>query len=161
MAHTEKESIYLDLQELRKTLRKAGYEMEARNRVDYLIDAQHEVEGVNALGNTIKMGRVYPSRRIVGRAFQNVKNYNRCARPDKLESFLSSVNSYIGIFKRRNAYGVTRRLMDTVAPGWWEYCHFNDGRKCLSPNDGYRHFDLIARRYKLKYYGKSRTTQCA
>lgn len=43
MAHTEKESIYLDLQELRKTLRKAGYEMEARNRVDYLVDAQHEV----------------------------------------------------------------------------------------------------------------------
>lgn len=136
----------------------AGYGCKVHPKKFY---CQHYTKGVNALGSTVKMGRVYPSRRIVGRAFRNVGNYNRCARPGKLESFLSSVNSYIGIFKRRNAYGIIRRLVGAVASGWWEYCHFDDRRKCLSPNDGYRHFDLIARRYKLKYYGKSRTTQCA
>lgn len=43
MAKTEKESIFLDLQTLRKELRKAGYEMEARNRTDYLLPIQQEV----------------------------------------------------------------------------------------------------------------------
>ena len=37
MARTESESIYLDLRAFLKEARKAGYEMEARNRVDYIV----------------------------------------------------------------------------------------------------------------------------
>ena len=43
MAKTENESIFLDLQALRKELRKAGYEIEARNRIDYLLPVLNEV----------------------------------------------------------------------------------------------------------------------
>lgn len=119
---------------------------------------QHYTKGVNALGNTIKMDRVYPSKRIVARAKQAIVNYNRCARPDKLVSFMQSVNSYFGIFKRRNAYGIIRDLVDMINPAWWQYCTYNDRRRTIEAKPAYKHFNLIVNKYNLKTnnYGKSK-----
>ena len=119
---------------------------------------QHYTKGVNALGNTIKLDRIYPSNRIVARAMRAVQNFNRCARPDKLERFLSSINSYLGVFRRRNAYGISQDLIRAISPAWWQFCHYNEKRRILQANPGYTHYELIARKYhfKLKYHDKTR-----
>lgn len=112
---------------------------------------QHYTKGVNLLGNTVKMGRVYPSRRIVRRARLAVVNFNRCPRPGKVEAFISTINSYFGIFKRRNAYGIIRDTVDAIAPAWFEFIHYDDQRRTITANPGYGHHALIATKYKLKY----------
>lgn len=43
MAQLEGEQLYLDLQAFRKELTKCGYEMEARNRVDYLVPIKDDI----------------------------------------------------------------------------------------------------------------------
>ena len=43
MARTESESIYLDLRAFLKEARKAGYDMEARNRVDYIVPLSNAI----------------------------------------------------------------------------------------------------------------------
>lgn len=121
---------------------------------------QHWSKGVNILGNTIKGRRVYPSNRIVGRAHYKVQNYNRCAKPAKLKPFISTMNSYFGIFSRHNAYNITRDVVGGIAPAWWTMCRF-DGHKLVA-RPGYTMNELIARKYKLKFthlYGQSANTQ--
>lgn len=81
---------------------------------------------------------------------QCVRNFNRCARPNKLESFIASANSYFGVFKRRNAYGLIRNIVDAVSRSWWQFCHYNDQRRILQANEGYTHNELITRKYHLK-----------
>ena len=123
---------------------------------------QHYTKGVNILGSTVKMDRIYASRRIVRRAFQTVRNFNRCPRPSKLRSFVSSVNSYMGIFKRRNAYGIIRDLVDTVASAWWNLAYYDDARRIVRARPGFTHYELITRKYNLKFrfaHGKAGTTE--
>lgn len=132
--------------EIRRRLEEFGCRMHPKK-----FYCQHYTKGVNILGNTIKMDRVYPSARIIRRARAAVRNFNRCVRESKIEAFLSAMNSYFGIFKRRNAYGLIRELVDAISPGWFKYIHFDDGRRVLAANPGYTHFEIIFRKYKLKY----------
>lgn len=120
---------------------------------------QHYTKGVNALGSTIKMDRVYVSVRIVRRAKRSVINFNRCIRVGKIERFLASMNSYLGIFKNKNCYAIIRDLVDMISPKWLKYVHYNDQRKCLQANPGYTHNELLFNKYKFKH-GTARKNQC-
>lgn len=79
-----------------------------------------------------------------------IRKWNRLAYQSMLGHFLDSVNSYLGSFKRKNAYGVIRDLVDEVSPKWEGYCHYNDDRRCFEANDGYRHNDILKRKYHIK-----------
>ena len=112
---------------------------------------QHWSKGVNFIGSTVKADRVYPSERIVRRAFQKVRQFNRCPRASKLHTFISSVNSYLGMFKRRNAYGLIRNLMDKVSGKWWKMCAYIDERRLLVPLKGFAIKEITTRKYNLKF----------
>lgn len=111
---------------------------------------QHYTKGVEFLGNHIKLDRVYINSRIVRRAFRAIQNYNKCVRVEKLDGFVSSINSYLGFCKGRNAYGIARNLVDMVSPEWWRFCHFNAKRLCVEMNDGFTYRERIRKKYHLK-----------
>lgn len=112
---------------------------------------QHWNKGVNVLGNTIKVDRIYPSKRIVRNARKAVRNFNRCPRVSKIDQFVATINSYLGIFKRRNAYRLTQKLIGDINPKWWEYIEFDAERQSVHAKDKYRQFWRISRKYNLKY----------
>lgn len=129
----------------RMLLDEYGYKMHPRKRYQ-----QHYSKGLTFLGAKIKFGRIYASDRAVRNCKAVIRKWNRLAYPSMLGHFLDSVNSYLGSFKRKNAYGVIRDLVDEVSPRWEEYCHYNDDRRCFEANGGYRHNDILKRRYHIK-----------
>lgn len=157
---TDNKAAFLSwLPEIRRRL--AAYGCKVHPRKFY---CQHYTKGVNILGSTVKMDRIYPSNRIVRRAFQTVCNLNRCPRPSKLGTFISSVNSYLGIFKRRNAYGIIRDPVDAVSSRWWRMVWYDDARRVIRARQGFTHYEIINRKYNLKFkftHGKARATQRA
>ena len=122
-----------------------GYEMHPRKRY-----CQHHSKGLVFLGAGIKFGRIYASRRIVRNCEAAIRRWNRLAYPSMLGHFLDSINSYLGLMKHRNAYGAIRDLVDKVSPEWLKYCHYNDDRRCFEANEGYRHNDILKRKYHYK-----------
>ena len=147
-----KECALAMIPELRRRLADMGCELHPKK-----FYCQHYTKGVEFIGATIKMDRVYVNKRVIRNAFRSVRQFNRCVRISKLESFISSMNSYLGIFKTRNGYAIARNLIDTVNPKWWKYCHFNKERVCIQPNDGYHPTELLMRKYhfKIKKYGRN------
>lgn len=131
--------------EERWLLENCGYRMHPKKR-----QAQHYTKGGEFIGMHYRMDRVYVGNRIVRRAMARVKQWNRTPRLHLLEHFLSSINSYIGIFKRRNAYGILRNLIDEINPEWWRWCHYDDQRKAIVANPGYTHNELLLNKYHFK-----------
>ena len=111
---------------------------------------QHYSKGLTFLGAKIKFGRIYASDRAVRNCKVAIWKWNRLVYPSMLGHFLDSINSYLGNFKHKNAYGIIRDLVDEVSPKWEKYCHYNDDRRCFEANEGYKHNDILKRKYHFK-----------
>ena len=122
-----------------------GYQMHPRKRYQ-----QHYSKGVTFLGAKIKFDRIYASDRVVRNCKMAIRKWNRLVYPSMLGHFLDSINSYLGNFKHKSAYGIIRDLVDEVSPKWEKYCHYNDDRRCFEANEGYKHNDILKRKYHFK-----------
>ena len=122
-----------------------GYQMHPRKRYQ-----QHYSKGLTFLGAKIKFGRIYASDRVVRNCKMAIRKWNRLVYTSILGHFLDSINSYLGNFKHKNAYGIIRDLVDEVSPKWEKYCHYNDDRRCFEANEGYKHNDILKRKYHFK-----------
>ena len=80
-----------------------------------------------------------------------ILKWNRLVYPSRLEHFLASINSFIGLMKHRSDYGKIRDLVDEVSPKWLKYCHYNDDRRCFEANEGYKYNDILIRKYGFKF----------
>lgn len=130
----------------RMLLEEYGYRMHPKKRY-----CQHYSKGVTFLGAKIKFDRIYASDRCVRNCQMKIRKWNRLAYPSMLGHFLDSINSYLGLMKHRNAYGIIRNLVDEVNPKWLRYCHYNDERRCFEANDGYGHNDRLKKKYHFKF----------
>lgn len=139
-----------------KKLLEEGYLMHPRKRYQ-----QHYSKGVKFLGAHIKFNRVYTDDRTIRNCRQAIRRWNRLVGLFNLEHFLASINSYLGLMKHRNDYGKIRTLADEVSSRWLHYCHFNPDRCCFEANDGFKHNDILTRKYSFKYHDKTRKTRAA
>ncbi|MGM9737537.1 MAG: hypothetical protein ACI3ZT_03870 [Candidatus Cryptobacteroides sp.] len=129
----------------KKLLKEEGYIMHPKKRYQ-----QHYSKGVKFLGVHIKFNRVYTNDRTIRDCRMAIRKWNRLAYPSQLEHFLASINSSLGLMKRRNDYGKIRDLVDEVSPKWLKYCHYNDDRRCFEANEGYRHNEILKCRYHFR-----------
>ena len=98
-----------------------------------------------------KFDRVYTNDRTIRNCSMAIRKWNRLAYPSRIEHFLSSINSFLGLMKHRNDYGKIRDLVEEVSPKWLKYCHYNDNRRCFEANEGYKHNDILIRKYGFKF----------
>ena len=134
-----------------------GYEMHPNKRA-----CQHFSKGGEFIGTWWKYDRTYVGNRVVRHAEEAIRKWNRLASENALEHFLGSINSYLGMMKHKNAYAIIRNLVDLVSPKWGRYCEFNDARRCFEARPGYRHNEILERKYLFKInssHVKKRTTQ--
>jgi len=122
-----------------------GYRMHPRKR-----QVQHYTKGGEFISARYRMDRIYVGKRTVRRAIARIRQWNRHPQLHLLEHFLQSVNSYLGIFKRRNAYGILRDFIEEVSPEWWRWCLYDDCRKAIVAKPGYTHNELLLRKYNFK-----------
>ena len=116
---------------------------------------QHYTKGVKFIGTYIKPYRIYLNNRVVYSMFNQINLLNRCIRPSKVETFLSSINSYIGFLKIRTEYGKYRKLLSKINNRWWNYVHVVPERQCLNANEEYKHVNTLRKKYYL--YIKKKT----
>ena len=55
--------------------------------------------------------------------------------------------------KRRNAYAISRNLIDKIDPSWLKFISFDFEHMKAVANEGYTHNELLARNYNLKLKG--------
>lgn len=115
---------------------------------------QHASKGVEALGVHIKMDRVYPNRRLQGRASKKVREYNKDITAEAAWKVLSSLNSYFGLMKTTNGYSLASGLLRKLDGRWHEYLRFNRSRVCLEPVTTKRNY--IINKYKLREHDTDR-----
>ena len=113
---------------------------------------QHVKMGGEFIGTWFKDDRMYVGNRVVRHAEETVRKWNRMASPWMLDHFMQSMNSYIGMMKRRYAYRIIRDVVDKVSKEWLRYCHFDNERRCFVANPGYTHNELLMRKYHFKLH---------
>ncbi len=110
---------------------------------------QHWSKGITFLGVHIKIDRIYVDDRTLRRARHMLSTFSSCCRQDKIDSFIASMNSYLGLLKGRNEYNNIMRLIEAIPEKWLKYVRFVSERLCINARDGYHHLEVLARRYHL------------
>ena len=90
---------------------------------------QHYSKGVKFLGTVIKPNRIYIANRTKGNFYNAIQKHNQVvlnSKPTKTEicSFLSSMNSYLGIMKHYKTYKLRRNMIAKHLHFWW-WNHIN------------------------------------
>jgi len=90
---------------------------------------QHYTKGVKFLGTVIKPNRIYIANHTKGNFYNAILKHNKVveiAKPTKLQlnSFLSSMNSYLGIMKHYKTYKLRRNMIAKHLHFWW-WNHIN------------------------------------
>ncbi len=124
--HRDKEFLKSIIFEIKEYLQR-HLDLKLHPRKKYL---QHFNKGVKFLGAFIKPYRIYIGNRTKGNFYQAVEKQNKLIKnhkPSKKEklSFLSSMNSYLGLIKHYRTYNLKRKILKKINSCWKNYFHFN------------------------------------
>ena len=117
---------------------------------EHKFSCQQATKGGVFIGKAYHARRVYPSRRIVRNCHQTIRRFNRCPREGRVQAFVSSMNSYFGIFKNCNGYNIIKDCLREICGDWFRFVHFDEHRLCLNANAGYTVGEM-ALRHLLKH----------
>ena len=93
---------------------------------------QHYSKGVKFIGAVVKPYRNYIGNRTVGNMTKAISQYNKVADDSEhvlphVESFLRSINSYLGFMIHYKSYNVRAEAMRQISPKWWKTCSYTAG----------------------------------
>lgn len=110
---------------------------------------QHYTKGCECLGVHIKMDRIYLNRRIVKRGILRARSLSRRVYANKVQTLLSSINSYLGMCKNVNGYNSAMKILKSLSPKWGEYVKFDRRRVCVVAKTDYTLRNTIISKFKL------------
>ncbi|MGN0929174.1 MAG: reverse transcriptase domain-containing protein [Alphaproteobacteria bacterium] len=110
---------------------------------------QHYTKGMECLGKHIKKDRIYTNNRIIRKAIERVKYYNKHINEDNILPLISTINSYLSHCKQGNGYNQAKKIIKFLDKKWMKYVHFNKKRLTLQRNDEYSHRKVIIKKYNL------------
>ena len=86
---------------------------------------QHYTKGVLFVGAMILPGRTYISNRTRAHLIDTIYKYNKLLKEGKAEKnaehFVQSLNSFFGMMRHHNSYGVRRQAVNKIDEGWFQY----------------------------------------
>jgi len=135
LVHRDKEYLKSLIPIIRKYLsRTIGVKL--HNKKIYL---QHFSSGVQYLGAVIKPHRIYVANRTKGNFYDAMAKHNQVVRDHKptqeeIESFISSMNSYLGIMQHYQSYILRKAMLfKHVSAWWWNHVYASGGYRILKP----------------------------
>ena len=146
-----KESTLALMPELRRRLAELGVTLHPKK-----FYCQHYTKGVEFIGKHIKMGRVYTNNRCRRNALHRIDYFNRVVRVSKIDSFVASVNSYLGQFKTVCGYNIVQEILKRIDTRWWKYVEYDRNRICIRPREEYSLKNRLTDKFKLKNYDKKK-----
>ena len=133
LVHQDKEYLRSLIPVIRRYLA-STMEVKLHSKKIYL---QHFRKGVQYLGAVIKPHRIYVVSRIKGNCYAAIDRYNQIVRDHKpnqeeIESFISSMNSYLGIIQHFKSYSLRKiMLLKYVSAWWWNHVYISGGYRYL------------------------------
>lgn len=107
-------------------------------------------KGVKFLGTYLKCDRAYIANRTIRRAHIRIHEMNQCkCKVAHIEEFIATVNSYLGIMKYKCEFNNITKLWEHVSGDWKKYVDMDWERKKIVTKEGFKHRDLLERKFKL------------
>ena len=132
--------------ELRRRLAAKGVKLNEKKFYD-----QPYQHGLEFLGSHIRPNRIHLNTKTVNRCKGKVRCMNAYKNKERqLEHFISSMNSYIGLFKNRTDYHKIMDILRMVDLEWWDYCYYNVKKQCITADPSQNHRMRILRKYNIK-----------
>lgn len=88
---------------------------------------QHYTKGVKFIGAVVKPYRNYAGSRTVGNMFKKILFLNKIVDRERVDSFVSSINSYLGFLRHYSSYNIRAKAMKMISPQWWKYSCYTAG----------------------------------
>ena len=151
--------------ELRRRLAAKGVKMN-----DKKFYCQQYWKGFEFLGSHIKPHRIILNDKTYARVIERVKQYNALSRRekyDRIENFISTINSYTGLLKGRSSYNRIMHIRELIDEQWWEWLVWNDKRFCINYKPEHSFGIRASIKYNLKNLKsyetrrKNRAHQCS
>lgn len=123
--HNDREHLKSLINPIREYLRN-NLQLELHPQKIYL---QHFSKGVKYLGAVIKPHRIYIANRTKGNFHEAIEKQTLLARDhkpsfDEHDTFLSSMNSYLGILKHYKTYKLRKQMIyENLSAWWWNYVY--------------------------------------
>ena len=107
-------------------------------------------KGVKFLGTYIKCDRAYVANRTIRKAHSRIHEMNCCrCKVAHIEEFIATMNSYLGTMKYKCEFNNITKLWDHVSDDWKKYVDMDWKYKTIVANEGFKHRDLLERKFKL------------
>ena len=118
---------------------------------------QHYKKGVKFLGMVIKGDRRYVANRTLGKAMCRLHGFNKMAEEKgaawckaNAEHFVSCINSYLGLMRQGQEYGMRRAFCGQISEAWLKYIVINwDFNKIILKNK-YKHRERVKNMLRRK-----------
>lgn len=118
---------------------------------------QHWKKGVKFLGMIVKGERLYVANRTVGKAMCRLHGYNVKAEENgaawckaNAEAFVSTMNSYLGLMRQGQEYGLRRRFCGMISEAWLKYVVVEWDFTKITLKQRYKHRERVKRMLQCK-----------
>lgn len=143
----------------RKLLASADKKIDAFLREKLLIQLhpmkkyfQHYTKGVLFVGAMILPGRTYISNRTRAHLIDTIHKHNRLLEADRgeenAEHFVQSLNSFFGMMRHHNSYGVRRKAVKKIDKGWFQYFYIQGHFEVFKLKKQYKTVEQMRRRVR-------------
>lgn len=82
---------------------------------------QESQKGVTFVGGIVKKDRIYCGGKAISKMYQKIQSRYPKFKKEKLESFVSSVNSYLGLMRHYKTYKIRKKFINTRIKKWLPY----------------------------------------
>lgn len=118
---------------------------------------QHYKKGVKFLGMVVKGDRRYVGNRTLGKAMCRLHGFNKMAEAKgaawckaNAEGFVSCINSYLGLMRQGQEYGMRRAFCGQIGEAWQKYIVINWDFTKIVLKQKYKHRERIKRMLRRK-----------
>lgn len=118
---------------------------------------QHYKKGVKFLGMVIKGDRRYVANRTLGKAMCRLHGFNKMAEERgatwckaNAEHFVSCINSYLGLMRQGQEYGMRRAFCGQISEAWLKYIVINWDFNKIILKSKYKHRERVKNMLRRK-----------
>lgn len=118
---------------------------------------QHYKKGVKFLGMVIKGDRRYVANRTLGKAMCRLHGFNKMAEERgaawckaNAELFVSCINSYLGLMRQGQEYGMRRAFCGQISEAWLKYIVINWDFNKIILKSKYKHRERVKNMLRRK-----------
>ncbi|MCD8294984.1 MAG: hypothetical protein LUE27_07070 [Clostridia bacterium] len=153
IVHRNKELLLSLIPKIREFLKEYGLTL---HRKKFYI--QHMTKGIEFTGTIVKPGRTYCTHRQAVAFTRAVERLNRATTAKQAGNAVQSINSYLGILRHRNEYGLRKRVLGSLSKNAFKYVYIRGHYEVVVLRKEFRpHFLMIS---KAINYGKNKCGSC-